>query len=490
MNRLTLLERINRKLALQFALPMLVLFFLSALAGGIAIHQSVERSLDNQLRQRADVAVHSAQFAVESANTIGTIQRFIAALGAEDEFISVTVIAGDPLRIIASTHLENVGKTIGDLGNNPDLMAVLLLAQNQRQRSHIRFLKDRYLFGQSLNILGTSENGAPLGQGAVALEMDLHSYQSAKADISSTLLLVILLLLAIILLSSLFLLHRLIITPQKQLLTVLERRKNNEKTLCAVSGENEISAITQSLNELFVVNDQVDELKNQFVSTVSHELRTPLTSIRGALGLVLGAFSANLDPKAKELLATADRNAEQLARLINDLLDLEKMASGKMAFQLELTELGELAQEAVNNIEPYAIKHKIQVHLKTPPDLHHAWVDKNRMIQALFNLLSNAIKFSKEGQPVILTLTEHESFFQFSVKDYGRGIPDEFRARMFSRFAQADSRDSREKGGTGLGLNIVQAIVGQHGGRVDFFSEHGKGTEFFIQIPKVSTAGN
>lgn len=479
----TLVERINRKLALQFALPLFGCFLVAAAIGSLAINESVEKSLNEQLSQRANVAIDSAQIAVESANTLGTIQRYISALGAEDEFNSVTVVAGNPLRVIAATQLDRIGKSLAEL-DSTNLSAMLELSLKSRKKLHSRLLQDRFLYSSSIYILGVSERGKPLGKGAVVLELTPQKYQVAKQHISRTLILVMTFTLGAILLCTLFLLNRLILLPQKQLLRVVEQRKRNEKILSTVKGSNEISAISQSLNELFVANDQVDELKSQFVSIVSHELRTPLTSIRGALGLVLGAFSHQLEPDTRKLLSTAERNAEQLARLINDLLDLEKMTSGKMTFQMEPTDLCGLMQEAVNTISPYAVKHKVNIRLQLPATQQSAVVDKTRITQALFNLLSNAIKFSNEGQSVILSLSESQEFHRVSVKDYGRGIPEEFRARIFQRFAQADSKDSREKGGTGLGLNIVQMIVNHHRGKIEFFSEPGKGTEFIIMLPK------
>ncbi len=160
------------------------------------------------------------------------------------------------------------------------------------------------------------------------------------------------------------------------------------------------------------------------------------------------------------------------------------MASGKMTFTMEDSNLCQLAREAITSIEPYAAKHGIKLHFNAQNIQQFAEVDKTRILQVLFNLLSNAIKFSADGQSVILSLQENPQYHQFSVKDFGRGIPEEFRAKMFQRFAQADSTDAREKGGTGLGLNIVQMIVQAHGGKVEFFSETGKGTEFFIKLPK------
>jgi DNA-binding response OmpR family regulator/anti-sigma regulatory factor (Ser/Thr protein kinase) len=219
------------------------------------------------------------------------------------------------------------------------------------------------------------------------------------------------------------------------------------------------------------------------VSTVSHELRTPLTSIRGALGLVLGKMSDQLPAKALKLLETAERNSERLTLLINDILDLEKIESGRLEFQFRPLDLGALAQQALSANEGYAAQHGVKLRLSECPDKAGVWADEHRLMQVFANLLSNAVKYSPQGGEVELSVREQNGHYRVGVRDHGRGIPQAFRERVFQRFAQADSSDTREKGGTGLGLSITRAIVEHHRGRIDYDSEEGVGTEFFFELP-------
>jgi|GEM_PF-322044 len=229
---------------------------------------------------------------------------------------------------------------------------------------------------------------------------------------------------------------------------------------------------------------KIDRMKNEFVSTVSHELRTPLTSIRGALGLLLGKNSEELTPKTRNLLEMANRNSERLTLLINDILDLEKIESGRLEFHFELVDLVDISRAALEANEGYAQQHEIVLRLHNSVDRALVWGDSLRLLQVFANLISNAVKYSPTRGTVEIGVSPHNNFFQVSVSDHGSGIPKEFRSRIFQRFAQADSSDTREKGGTGLGLSICKAIVERHNGLIHYRSEIGKGTVFYFDLPQ------
>ncbi|HSF64904.1 MAG TPA: ATP-binding protein [Paracoccaceae bacterium] len=244
------------------------------------------------------------------------------------------------------------------------------------------------------------------------------------------------------------------------------------------------------LDELRLQRDRAQEsyrVKSQFVSVVSHELRTPLTSIHGALGLLRsGAFAKDPD-KAMAILEIAHKNSERLAKLINDLLDLQKLEHGSMTYNFLPTDLGIMVQEAVEGIATFAQPYQVTVQFDRPKKAILALADHDRLMQVLDNLLSNAVKFSRGGNKVVVSLDENGKRARISVRDSGIGIPENSREKVFGRFTQVDSSDLRKHGGTGLGLNISQEIVIAHNGSIDYVSRLGEGTTFFIDLPLIRT---
>ncbi|MGL4966660.1 MAG: response regulator [Inquilinus sp.] len=234
---------------------------------------------------------------------------------------------------------------------------------------------------------------------------------------------------------------------------------------------------------------RLDQLKNEFVSTVSHELRTPLTSIRGSLGLVVAGAAGGLPDKAKSLLEIAHKNSERLVGLINDILDIERIESGRIEFRHDQLEVSVLVDQAVEMNQAYAAEHGVEYWVSARPDVPLlAQGDAGRIIQVLTNLLSNAAKFSPRGAVVDVAVHAFGSLVRISVRDYGVGIPEEFRNRIFQRFAQADASDVRRKGGSGLGLSIAKAIIERHGGRIGFEAAEGGGTRFWLTLPLLAEA--
>lgn len=227
---------------------------------------------------------------------------------------------------------------------------------------------------------------------------------------------------------------------------------------------------------------RVDRLKTEFVSTVSHELRTPLTSIAGSLGLLSGGAGGALPERAARLIKIAHANSERLVRLINDILDIEKIESGKMSFDIRPVPLRPLVEQALQANAAYAHEYGVELRIAPGGDSASAMTDADRLMQVLTNLLSNAAKFSPARTEVLVTIVAGEKMHRLTVKDEGPGIPDEFRNRIFSKFAQADSSDTRQKGGTGLGLSIVKEIVTGIGGTISFDTEE-VGTSFHVDLP-------
>ena len=227
---------------------------------------------------------------------------------------------------------------------------------------------------------------------------------------------------------------------------------------------------------------RVEQMKAEFVSTVSHELRTPLTSIAGSLGLLSGGAGGALPEKAGRLIGIAHANAQRLVRLINDILDIEKLEAGKLELDIRPLDLREVAARAIDGASGYASELGVELRLI---DGEGAPVrgDADRLIQVVTNLLSNAAKFSPKGGEVRVAVYREARIARLSVVDRGPGIPDAFRSRIFSKFAQADSSDTRTRGGTGLGLVIAREIAERHGGRLWFESAEGEGATFHLDLP-------
>lgn len=249
-----------------------------------------------------------------------------------------------------------------------------------------------------------------------------------------------------------------------------------------VNGADEVLVIVRDIS----ARKKVERLKNEFVSMVSHELRTPLTSIRGSLGLIIGGIAGELPIEAQELVNIAHKNTERLILLINDILDIEKIESGKMSFALRPVKLMPLVEQAIVANQAYAEQFNVTLKLTaTLPDVE-VNVDSQRLIQVLTNLLSNAAKFSPPGETVAVSVTARNQRIRISVKDRGSGIPQAFRDRIFQKFAQADSSDTRQKGGTGLGLSIAKAIIERLDGQIGFETELNVGTTFYCDLPQWS----
>jgi PAS domain S-box-containing protein len=269
-------------------------------------------------------------------------------------------------------------------------------------------------------------------------------------------------------------------------------RRNGERFVVQLS----VTAIPGSTGEVTgfigIASDiterkKIERLKAEFISTVSHELRTPLTSIRGALGLVLGGLTGDIPGQAKELLNVANKNAERLSRLINDILDIEKIESGKMEFKLQRQFLAPLLQQAVESIQDFARQFNVTVTVSNMIPDQEINVDGDRFIQVMVNLLSNAAKFSPPNSAVSVTAERRGGILRVSVSDRGKGIPFEFQSRVFEKFGQADSSDSRAKSGTGLGLSITKVIVEKLGGVISFDTKEGLGTTFHVDLPGMAS---
>ncbi len=230
---------------------------------------------------------------------------------------------------------------------------------------------------------------------------------------------------------------------------------------------------------------EVDRLKSEFVSMVSHELRTPLTAIRGSLGLVGGGALGPLTPQATRMVDIALSSTDRLTRLINDILDIERMESGVIPLELADHTAQSLVEAAVSQLQVLAGEAQVKVVTDVEGLVR---TDADRAVQTLLNVVGNAIKFSNPGGTVLVVVRQRGAFVTFDVADRGRGIPEDKLDQIFSRFEQVDSSDSREKGGSGLGLAISRSIVERLGGRIFAVNNAGGGSTFTFTVPAASEA--
>lgn len=227
---------------------------------------------------------------------------------------------------------------------------------------------------------------------------------------------------------------------------------------------------------------RVERMKSEFVSTVSHELRTPLTSIRGSLGLVASGVVGELPIAVRELVEIAYKNSERLSFLINDILDIERIESGKMRLDLQPQLVKPLMEQAVAANQGFAQNFSVHLRLSIDSDAEVV-VDASRFMQVMANLISNAVKFSDTDETVEIAAMDLGGRMRIEVRDRGPGIPVEFRERIFQRFSQADASDTRARGGSGLGLAITKTFVERMRGEIGFAAREGGGTVFFFELP-------
>lgn len=245
------------------------------------------------------------------------------------------------------------------------------------------------------------------------------------------------------------------------------------------SSIGEADAIRAKADLQSVVN-----LKDQLVSVVSHELRTPVTSMKKSLGLLLGGLGGDLSAQAISLIEIASRNADRLRKLVDDLLDLDRLDAGKLSIALEPTDLRDVVRDVVTEANGFAGRAGVTLLLEEPDGPLMLETDKDRLFQAVTNLVSNAAKFSPEGGRVTIALAEEGGAANIRVSDEGPGVPVDFRSRLFDRFTQSDAvQQSPRFTGTGLGLAISKGIVRQLGGTIRLDEAVAQGATFEISLP-------
>jgi signal transduction histidine kinase len=220
---------------------------------------------------------------------------------------------------------------------------------------------------------------------------------------------------------------------------------------------------------------------DEFVSTVSHELRAPLTAITAALTLLDAGGAGPLPEMAVRLVAIARDNSQRLARLVNDILDVEKVEAGEAVFDMGKVDVRATVARTIDNSRAVSDAAGVRLRFDSRSGGAHVRADPDRLVQVITNLLSIAIKFSPRGEEVVIAVNRRDDVVRVTVRDHGPGIPDDFKRRVFEKFAQARTNDAPV--GSGLGLNITRRIVQRLGGAIGFESARGRGTLFWVELP-------
>ncbi len=252
-----------------------------------------------------------------------------------------------------------------------------------------------------------------------------------------------------------------------------------EATASPVSGEHGITGAVVVFHDVSQ-RREMDRMKHKFISTISHELRSPLTSIRGALGLLAGGALGEIPPRAAKMVGIATSGSIRLGRLVNDLLDIERLDAGMLPLTMEGQDMSAVCREAVTATTGMALAAGISLELGEVSG--RVLADRDRLVQVLINLVGNAVRFSDPGDSVWLEAERVGDWIQIAVSDSGRGIPAAMLETVFGRFSQVDTSDTREKSGTGLGLAICRGLIDRMGGRIWVESELGKGSTFRFRL--------
>jgi len=243
--------------------------------------------------------------------------------------------------------------------------------------------------------------------------------------------------------------------------------------------ERLFSGIIRDISE----RQHIAKMKDEFISSISHELRTPLTSIRGALSLINGGVVGKLPEQSLEMFKIAYNNTDHLLILINDILDIQKITSGKMAFKFELVEVMPFLQSVLHDNAIYGAEHDVHFVISKALPVAKVRADKHRLQQVMANLLSNAAKFSGKSETVEISVSQYEHTIKICVTDRGHGIEDEFKDQVFERFTQSETSAAQKIKGSGLGLSIAKVLIEKQGGSIGFISKEGLGSMFYIELP-------
>ncbi len=249
-----------------------------------------------------------------------------------------------------------------------------------------------------------------------------------------------------------------------------------------LTGSDEIAQLDKFFHSMVDELDESRKMQRYLIAMVSHDLRSPLTTVSGLLTLLNAGAWGELSEEAQAKVGVAEADIYRLIALTNDLLDTERLASGKLELTFAEANISAAIQEGIDSVTTFADQHHVKLEVPPASD-QFAEFDKDRIVQVLVNLLSNAVKYSPPNSTVSVHSESDKKWLKVWIEDHGRGVPAEYQQIIFEKFQQVTESDSREKGGKGLGLAICKTIIDQHGGSIGVESENGSGSKFWFKIP-------
>lgn len=387
-----------------------------------------------------------------------------------------------------------------DKYNNINKEAILLSSKNDKVKAaEMSFLQAKPFYFSSSNILKKIKDKhieARISEGELGFKIYHNSLEKLSFTIGLIFFLglitcVVSIILSILTIRTISKTINSLASKEQELSKQNQELMNKEKLL-----ENKNKALIETMEnleyanrELIIINRslrELDDMKSNFISTVSHELRTPLTSIKGSLGLLLNDIVGNADIETKSYLEICFRNTDRLIRIIDDLLDISKIESGKITMEKAEFSLQTIVDELIDDMNSYAVDKNVEIINNIKND-YIIYADQDKFAQVLFNLMSNSIKFSNDKVNIELTASNSNGYVQINVCDNGIGIPENHHDIIFDKFTQVDNSLKRNREGTGLGLAICKAIIEEHQGSIWLENNLTEGVTFSFTIAKKKT---
>ncbi len=482
-----MLHKFQKRLAWKIGLPMIAVFIFLGLGESLLLRTMLNDEFTTELKSFTKLATDTSQFALETTNSAGNIQRYIAALGAQYEFDDILVVSGKPLRVIAAVNRSNIDIALSEYENANVIDIIKDHHFSRKQAFSLYEPSGSEWFVDvtaPLNLNNLSIGNRPVGNATLYFRLNITSANQSRERLVMAIDFVLAILAASVIYIFLYLLRKKINLPIAHINAIISERQEGNLSFCDLTTDDELGRLAVMFNRLLKSKDEVDRVKGEFVSTVSHELRTPMNAVLGMLQLMQHTV---LNARQKDYATKAESSAKALLYLLNDILDFSKIDADKLTLDPHPFTLEQLLENLSVILAANHKRSEVEIFFSVDPSIPKVLIfDRFRLQQILTNLAGNAQKFTIEGHVSIrielLSSTAQEAALRFSVIDTGIGITNEQKQHIFSGFTQAEASTTRRYGGTGLGLVISQRLVKIMGGELCLHSELGHGSRFWFDL--------